>query len=160
MPRGLKPAGTLVTLRRLLVALMIFGASGLLVELALLEHWGELRLWGPMLVLAVSIPLAVRTLVSPIRQALLVLRACMLVMIGSGLLGVWFHLEGNLAFERELYPTHDVLPLLLEAFKGATPTLAPGALIQLGLLGLLTTLPVLTLPAAASNSPPPASEVE
>lgn len=160
MTRGLKSAGPLVALRRVLVALFIFGAVGLLAELALLEHWGELRQWGPMVVLAASIPLAVLTLARPHRHTLLALRAGMLVMIGAGLLGLWFHLEGNLAFERELYPTHDVLPLLVEAFKGATPTLAPGALIQLGLLGLLTTLPVLTLPAAASNSSPPASEVE
>lgn len=153
-------AGALVALRRMLLALLIFGAAGLLVELALLEHWGEVRQWGPMVLLATAIPLASLIFVRCPRRVLIALRVTMLMMIGAGLLGTWFHFEGNLAFERELYPTHDLLPLLIEAIKGATPTLAPGALIQLGLLGLLATLPSLTRPQAVSDSFSPSSKVE
>ncbi|MFB3131882.1 MAG: hypothetical protein ACE10K_05095, partial [Rhodothermales bacterium] len=38
-------------------------------------------------------------------------------------------------FELEMYPTLKGLELFWESIKGATPALAPGTMIQLGLLG-------------------------
>jgi hypothetical protein len=55
----------------------------------------------------------------------------------AGALGVYLHYRGNVEFELEREPTLSGLALLWEAVRGATPALAPGALAQLGLLGLL-----------------------
>jgi hypothetical protein len=63
----------------------------------------------------------------------------MALCVASGLLGIWFHYQGNVEFELEMYPTIGGVKLFWEAMKGATPALAPGTMIQLGLLGLLFT---------------------
>jgi hypothetical protein len=64
------------------------------------------------------------------------------IMVGillTGTAGLYFHLAGNLEFARETYPGMKGMALLREAAMGATPTLAPGAMIQLGLVGLAYT---------------------
>jgi hypothetical protein len=55
----------------------------------------------------------------------------------SGLLGLWFHYEGNLEFEREMDPDAAGWPLIKAVLTGATPSLAPGTMIWFGALALL-----------------------
>ena len=54
----------------------------------------------------------------------------------SGVVGLWLHYQGNTEFELEMYPSLEGLALFWEAIRGATPTLAPGTMLELGLLGL------------------------
>jgi len=54
-----------------------------------------------------------------------------------GALGIYFHLRGNVEFALERDPSLTGAGLIWKALRGATPALAPGALAQLGLLGLL-----------------------
>ena len=61
----------------------------------------------------------------------------MFAFVLVGLLGVWFHLTGNREFELEMDPGASGPSLAWEALRGATPTLAPSAMIFLGLLGLM-----------------------
>jgi hypothetical protein len=63
----------------------------------------------------------------------------MLVFLVIGGLGVILHFRGNIEFAQERYPTLGGVKLMWKALRGATPALAPGALAQLGLLGLLYT---------------------
>ena len=63
----------------------------------------------------------------------------MILFVVSGFVGLLLHYQGNAEFELEMYPTLKGLDLFWEAVKGATPTLAPGTMIQLGLLGLVYT---------------------
>ena len=56
--------------------------------------------------------------------------------IVAGVVGVWFHYSGNTEFELEMYPTMAGWELFKESMMGATPALAPGAMVQLGLIGL------------------------
>jgi hypothetical protein len=51
---------------------------------------------------------------------------------------VW-HYQGNMEFELETYPSISGLALFKEAMMGATPALAPGTMIELGLIGLAYT---------------------
>jgi hypothetical protein len=51
--------------------------------------------------------------------------------------GLYLHLKANVEFELELRPTMADTELILETLKGAIPALAPGVMVQLGLLGLL-----------------------
>jgi hypothetical protein len=63
----------------------------------------------------------------------------MLLFLIVGILGVFLHLRGNVEFALERDPSLSGLKLVWKALRGATPALAPGALTQLGLLGLVFT---------------------
>jgi hypothetical protein len=54
-----------------------------------------------------------------------------------GVLGLYYHYHGNVEFALERNPSLRGTGLIWKALRGATPALAPGALAQLGLLGLL-----------------------
>ena len=60
----------------------------------------------------------------------------MLVFVGAGLLGLVLHFKGNVEWALERNPELGGMTLIWKALTGATPALAPGALAQLGLLGL------------------------
>ena len=63
----------------------------------------------------------------------------MLLFLVIGILGVFLHLKGNVEFALERNPSLSGASLAWKALRGATPALAPGALAQLGLIGLLFT---------------------
>lgn len=123
-------------LRRLLLALVGIGILGLEAELLLLEHVEDLSQWIPVVSLAVGLVLTVAVWMRPGRGTLRAFRAVCALFVAAGVLGVYLHMDGNVEFARESEPSLAGLPLLWEALKGATPALAPGALAQLGLLGL------------------------
>jgi hypothetical protein len=123
-------------LRRLLMPLMVLGMLGLGAELVLLEHYEDVWQWVPVAGLAIGLVLALAVWVRPGPAVLRAFRALMALYVAAGALGVYFHMRGNLEFERESNAALTGLPLLWEVLRGATPALAPGALAQLGLLGL------------------------
>ena len=116
---------------------MLVGAGGLLLELLLLEHWDSRWQWTPLVLLGVVLVLGAAVLRRATRPLLRAFRVVLALCVAAGALGVWFHLDENLEFEREMNPAVTVGPLLREAALGATPLLAPGALLHLGLVGLL-----------------------
>lgn len=124
-------------LRRLLLALIVLGMAGLMAELLLLEHFEDLLQWVPLAALGVGLLLALAVWLRPGPGTLRPFQAISALYVAAGLLGVYLHLRGNLEFERESDSSLHGLPLLWEALRGATPALAPGALAQLGLLGLV-----------------------
>jgi hypothetical protein len=123
-------------LRRLLPPLMVIGIVGLGAELVLLEHYENVWQWVPLVALVLGLVLTLAVWMRPGPAALRAFRALMAVYVAAGALGVYLHLDGNMEFERERNAALTGLPMLWEALRGATPALAPGALAQLGLLGL------------------------
>ena len=138
------------TLRRAIIALVLLGTAGLLVELVLLEHYEDPWQWTPLCLLGAGLPLAFAAARRPRPGTLRTFRVWMALYVLAGLVGVVLHLKGNVEFELERDPSLRGLPLAWEVLRGATPALAPGALAQLGLLGLLFTFrhPALRQPAA------------
>jgi hypothetical protein len=57
----------------------------------------------------------------------------------AGAVGVYLHLDGNYEWALERNSSMRGGELAWEILSGATPALAPGALAQLGLLGLAFT---------------------
>ena len=126
-------------LRRVLLVLVGLGAAGLVLELLLLEHFDEWTQWLPLLVLGVVIATATALWLRPRRAILRAFAVTMALTMLTGVAGLWLHFAGNRAFELELDGTQTGWLLLWHSLRGATPALAPGAMIQLGLLGLLVT---------------------
>jgi len=130
---------TLAVIRGGLVILLVLGLVGLLAELLLLEHiedpWQRLPIFliiASLIVLgwhaADRGPLSIRFL-----------QGSMILIVATGVLGLMLHFKGNIAFELEMEPSMIGWPLIWAALEGATPTLAPGAMVQLGLIGLAYT---------------------
>lgn len=137
---------SLSLIRRGLLALLAFGCVGLLGELVLLEHYEEWLQITPLALLGVTMLTILWHWTRPTRSSLRALQVVMLLLIVAGAVGMVMHFEGNYEFERELEPDLGGTSFWLEVIRGATPTLAPGTLIQFGLLGLLYAYrhPVLT----------------
>ena len=132
-------AHALRALRRLLLGILLFGMAGTLVELVLLEHTEKAWQLVPLALLALGLPTTAAHLWMQRRSTLLALRTCMASFVVAGFLGLYWHYSGNVEFEREMYPSLDGIELVWQALTGATPTLAPGAMVLLGLVGLAAT---------------------
>ena len=126
-----------MSISRLMLALVLVGIVGLIAELFLLDHIESFNQWIPLISLFVGLAATIAVWVSPSRTTLSAFRATMYVFVAAGLLGVYFHFAGNVEWALERDPELGRLPLIWKALKGATPSLAPGALAQLGLLGLI-----------------------
>ena len=128
-----------ISLRRGLLLIFVIGTAGLGTELLLLEHFEEWRQQVPLVLLALGLILLAVWLFYRGAIILRLFRWTMLAFVLGGIVGLWFHLSSNMEFELEMYPTLSGLELLSKALGGAMPALAPGALVQLGLIGFLYT---------------------
>jgi hypothetical protein len=64
----------------------------------------------------------------------------MVLLVVGGAAGVVLHYRGSLEFQREMDPTQSGWELFTKVMHAkAPPTLAPGAMAQLGLVGLVYT---------------------
>lgn len=139
---------TLATLRRGLMAILVLGLTGTGVELLLLGHiegWQRV----PLVLIACALIVLAWHGVARRRASLLTLRGTMALFVVAGVAGLLLHYTGNVEFELEMYPSLSGWELFRDAVTGATPALAPGTMIQLGLLGLAFTYrhPVLRKPS-------------
>jgi len=134
-----KREGGVVSLRRGILLIFVLGTVGLGTELLLLDHFEEWRQQVPLVLLALGLILLAARLLYRGTIILRLFRWTMLAFVLGGMVGLWFHLSSNMEFELEMHPTLSGLELLFKALSGAMPALAPGALVQLGLIGFLYT---------------------
>lgn len=127
---------TLVLLRWALLLILLIGVIGTQVELLLLKHTDGVWQLAPLALNA----LLVATLAwyglsrgaGPVRT----LQAVCALCVVSGGIGVIQHFRANVSYARDSDPSLSGRALYQEAVMGSTPTLAPGAMAQLGLIGL------------------------
>lgn len=121
-----------------LIALFVMGA--VVTELFLLKHFEDWRQLLPFAMAGLGAATLLVQLIRPTAAGVTALRVLMVVMIATGLLGVYFHYAGNLEFQMEMDATQRGWALMKRILEAKTPpALAPGALVQIGLLGLLYT---------------------
>ncbi len=130
---------TVRAIRILLLALFAFGVVGSGVELLLLEHTEDVWQLSPLILMGLSLVAMGWLAIDERPVSVRVFQIMMLLCVVSGLIGVYMHYRGNVEFELEMYPGLSGVKLFWEALKGATPSLAPGTMLVLGLLGLLYT---------------------
>ncbi len=128
---------TLPLLRRGILALLALGCGGALSELLLLEHYGEWRQLIPLALLTLTLLVILWHWTTGERRSLRALQLQGIALVIAGSMGVVFHLLGNLEAERDLNPDSVGWMLYREIFRGDAPALAPGTLVQFGLLALL-----------------------
>lgn len=123
--------------RRALFAILAIGVTGTLAELLLLKHFDGVWQLVPVTLLGSALALLLINAMTDAKPARLALVAVMALFVAAGVVGLAMHLSGNMEWELERAPELTGWPLLRDALMGATPALAPGAMIQLGLIGLL-----------------------
>jgi hypothetical protein len=126
-------------MRRLLLATLLLGLAGTLAELLLLAHTdGALQL-APVLLVGLALGTLIWYGLARSRASLRTLQGVMLLMLVSGMVGVWLHFGANVEWERESNPSLGGLALYRAALAGAMPVLAPGSMVQLALVGIAFT---------------------
>lgn len=129
------------SVRRLLLAVYLIGVAGNIGDLLLIGHVEEWSQRAPVVVLGATLLAAVWWGITAGINARQVFRLTVVLLMLAGGIGLWFHLRGNIEFEREVSPQLSGIALLSKAVRGASPpSLAPGSLIHLGLLGLICTV--------------------
>lgn len=128
------------TARQILLGIFLVGAGGIAAELWLLGHYEELDQWIPLALAAAGSVAIVASAFRPSATTVRILQVVMLMFVLSGVVGVWFHYQATTEFQLEMDPSLTGWALFRKAIVAkAPPALAPGAMIQLGLIGLAYT---------------------
>jgi len=125
--------------RKYLGWILLFTHVGIFAELLLLGHVETVWQLIPVVLLGIGALLLAAAVLRPKRILLQAIRLLMLLYLVAGLLGIWLHYDSNVDFEKETKPALSGWQLIAEAMSGAVPTLSPGTMMQIGLLGLLYT---------------------
>ena len=123
----------------MILLVFLIGVIGTGSELFLLGHYEDAWQWAPLVLLSAGLVIGITIAATQSASMLRIFQGCMILFVLAGFIGLWLHYKGNAEFELEMYPSLKGLQLLWESLTGATPALAPGAMIQLGLIGLLFT---------------------
>jgi uncharacterized membrane protein len=136
MPGTSRDSETLASIRILLLAALAVGVLGTIGELILLRHIDKPTQWIPIVLLVAAVPILVWHARVASRSSVRTLQLMMMAFIAAGALGVGLHYDGNVDFERELQPDEHGWTFLRKTVAGATPVLAPGSMVLLGVVGL------------------------
>jgi hypothetical protein len=131
----------LASMRRLILALATFGLMAMGTELVLLEHYEDAPMFIPFAAISLALAsIATQVLAGTSAWTVRFVRYAMLAIVIVGGVGVILHYRGSLEFQIDMDPTLSASQLFWKVMHmKAPPTLAPGALAQLGLLGLIAT---------------------
>ena len=125
-------------LRPLLFGLLALGLIGTTAELLLLEHYEGPWQLIPFIVISLVALSMVWHLVSRSGASVVGIRIAMTLLLVTGLAGVLLHFRGNMEFQLEVDPSAHGWALVRKILRAkAPPALAPAALSQLALLGLV-----------------------
>jgi hypothetical protein len=132
------PDDMLRRVRRWILFILVAGLTGSGVELLLIEHYEEAWQLIPLVLVAASLGVIGWHLGSGSQASVRVLQAMMMLCVAAGALGVALHFRGAADFQLEIDPTISRSILVQKVMRvKAPPVLAPGVMIQLGLLGLV-----------------------
>ena len=126
-------------LRRFLLLLAIALFAGALAELWLVGHTEDPIQLIPFLLAIIAIVVSLLVYFWRSTGAIQVMRVWMVIVMLGTLLGIYLHVEGNVAFEREVNPKAPTSQLVWQGLGGGNPLLAPGILTVAALLAMAAT---------------------
>jgi hypothetical protein len=120
--------------------LLLLGAEivGLGAELLLISHWEDWWQRTPLVVLAMGLVVVCSHVICQNGTSIRAFQLVMILLVLSGIVGIWLHYDGRVEFRQELNPSLAGWKLFRAAMTGSTtpPVLAPGVMIQMGCMGL------------------------
>jgi hypothetical protein len=127
----------LSSITALILAVLMMGMAGLLAELALIAHYEDAAQWIPLALLAAGLVVLGADLALARGWTQFLVQLTMVLLVAAGVLGVYFHFQGSREFQLEMDPQMRGTALVWHVLRAKSPpTLAPGSMVQLGILGL------------------------
>jgi hypothetical protein len=120
-----------------LSGIFMIGVLGTFLELLLLDHTEDFWQLIPLVLLGVGFISFFIGSFTHFRLRWEIFRGIMVIFLLSGIYGFLLHYETNVEFEKEMYPGLEGIELFIKSMKGATPSLAPGAMMMLAFIGWL-----------------------
>ena len=150
------PEATLGALRRILLVTFLLSIVGTASELLLVGHIEDVWQLVPLILFGLSLVVLAWEQFGGGATSIRAHQGLMILYIASGVVGLALHYKANAEFELEMYPDLGGFALVWKAIQGASPpSLAPGAMDALGLLGLAYAYhhPALASPSARRTNP-------
>jgi hypothetical protein len=134
-PKG--SADTVGMLRLWILGVLVLGLLGTVVELVLLSHYEQPVQLVPVVLLVLALIVLAWHVMGHSAASLRVLMGLMILFVLAGFAGFVAHFHGSAEFQLDLEPSLSTWELLEKVLHAkAPPLLAPGMMMQLGLLGL------------------------
>jgi hypothetical protein len=131
-------AGTVITIRRLLFALVSLAIIGTSVDLLLLAHYEDTPQLIPLALNAIAAVTLCWHLATSSPASVRSIQAIMIAFVVAGIVGIYLHYQGNLEFQIEMDPSRSRWELFKKVVQAkAPPALAPATMAETGLLGLI-----------------------
>ena len=124
-------------LRRWVLGVLVLGLAGTVTELVLLEHYEHALQVVPLVLILAAIAAIAWQVVRNDDASLRALAVIMVLFVLAGFAGVAAHFRGSAEFQLDLNPSISTWELVEKVMRAkAPPLLAPGMMLQMGLLGL------------------------
>jgi hypothetical protein len=124
-------------LRRWVLGVLVLGLAGTMTELVLLEHYEQVLQFVPLLLIVAAVAAIAWQVMRNDAASLRALEIIMMLFALAGFAGVAAHFRGSAEFQLDLNPSMSAWELVEKVMRAkAPPLLAPGMMLQMGLLGL------------------------
>ena len=124
-------------LRLWVLGVLVLGLVGTVTELTLLEHYEQPLQFVPLVLIGLGVVVLVWHYAARNTASLRALQIVMALFVLSGFAGMAAHFNGSMEYQLELNPDMSNWELLEKILHAkAPPLLAPGMMLQMGLLGL------------------------
>ena len=123
------------SLKQVITVALLFMMAGTAMELYLLEHYEDVLQLIPILCIGIALLLVFILFFRRTSITMGLFKIVLGITALSGIYGTFLHLRANYEFELEMKPGAHGWDLFTESLSGALPTLAPGSMIVLALIG-------------------------
>jgi uncharacterized membrane protein len=124
-------------LRHWILGILVLGLLGTVTELVLLEHYEQPLQFVPLVLIVAAIAVLFWELRRRDVASRRAMQVVMTLFVLAGFAGFAAHFQGSAEYQLELNPDMSNWELLEKILRAkAPPLLAPGMMLQLGLLGL------------------------
>lgn len=124
-------------LRRWILGVLVLGLLGTVTELVLLEHYEQPLQFVPLVLIVAAVAVLVWELRRHNTASRRAVQIVMALFVLAGFVGFVAHFHGSAEYQLELNPEMSNWELMEKVLRAkAPPLLAPGMMLQLGLLGL------------------------
>jgi hypothetical protein len=127
-------------IRGWILAVLVLGMVGTIVELVLLAHYDDGAQFIPLALIVVTLVIVAWHRARPGPENVRALQGAMTLFLLAGLVGVILHFQGAAEFQREIDPSQGWWTIFGKVVRAhEPPLLAPGVMLQLGAIGLIYT---------------------